>query len=164
MAAVTTGNYSTGVSTSDSNSSSDSELKSYKTTERQVELIETKPRVNSKSKTRKPDPRAIAAHKLDTLQIQISLVLDFLLLGLSKLNPSKYSKFYMLQYQYPGTDRYDLGLDDTYFVVFVIVNLTLIRSLTMVYVLTPLAKMVHMHKFKAMQRFREQGWVGHTIK
>lgn len=74
-------------------------------------------------------------------------------------NQAVTSKFLHLQYQYPGSSYYDIGLDDVYYVLTWIVVLTFIRALLMKYLLEPIATNVSKIKSrKAIQRYKEQGW------
>ncbi|KAI0462175.1 hypothetical protein LJB42_004263 [Komagataella kurtzmanii] len=68
------------------------------------------------------------------------------------------NKFFHLQYKnLDGT--YDIGKDDYFFVIYWIINLTIIRSVLMDWVLEPLAiKIVGINNRKALTRFKEQGW------
>ncbi|ESW97214.1 hypothetical protein KL918_000822 [Ogataea parapolymorpha] len=93
----------------------------------------------------------------DKLQIQIALLVDLAIFGLSYHYPW-FSKFYTLQYKYPRGDFYDMGIDDSYFVIFSVLNLVLIRGFCMLYILKPIAQSFQMYKLKAIQRFKEQGW------
>lgn len=99
--------------------------------------------------------------KLDTYQISISFLLISLIHLLSIL-PNKYNnflkKFYILQYQKNNTNLYGIGIDDVYFLIYWVICLIFIRSCLMVFLLQPLAHYFKIHKFKAIQRFREQGW------
>ncbi|KAG7903363.1 hypothetical protein KL925_001012 [Ogataea polymorpha] len=93
----------------------------------------------------------------DRLQIQMALLVDLAIFGLSYHYPW-FSKFYTLQYRYPHGDFYDMGVDDSYFVIFSVLNLVLIRGFCMLYILKPIAQYFQMYKLKAIQRFKEQGW------
>ncbi|KAG7851366.1 hypothetical protein KL941_001035 [Ogataea angusta] len=93
----------------------------------------------------------------DKFQIQMALLIDLTIFGLSYYYPS-FSKFYTLQYRYPHSNFYDMGIDDSYFVIFSVLNLVLIRGFCMLYILKPIAQSFQMYKLKAIQRFKEQGW------
>ncbi|KAG7697607.1 hypothetical protein KL930_000338 [Ogataea haglerorum] len=93
----------------------------------------------------------------DKLLIQMVVLIDIAIFGLSYYYPW-FSKFYTLQYRYPHSDFYDMGIDDSYFLIFSVLNLVLIRSFCMLYILKPIARSFQMYKLKAIQRFKEQGW------
>ncbi|GMF97730.1 transferase activity, transferring acyl groups protein [[Candida] boidinii] len=99
--------------------------------------------------------------RLDTYQISVSFLL-ISLIHLLSIIPNKYNnffkKFYTLQYKNNATNLYGIGIDDAYFLAYWVVCLIFIRSFLMVFLLQPLAHYFKIHKFKAIERFREQGW------
>ena len=68
-------------------------------------------------------------------------------------------KFYQLSYFNPKTEKYALGWDDFYIVVYSIIALTGLRAFTLDYILAPLAQLAGVSKGKEQIRFAEQGWV-----
>ncbi|KAK3328653.1 TLC domain-containing protein [Cercophora scortea] len=69
------------------------------------------------------------------------------------------SKFFMLQYYNPVTEKYAAGHDDFYFMAFCIVALSGLRAGAMEYILAPLGKLWGIAKRKDVTRFSEQGWL-----
>jgi len=99
------------------------------------------------------------AHRLDNLQISFSIMFDIcVLVGVYYFKVDSIKKFYTLQYKFPDSHTYDRGKDDAYFILSVIVNLAMVRSLFMRFVFSPLAHAAGIHSYKAIQRFKEQGW------
>lgn len=68
------------------------------------------------------------------------------------------SKCMIIQYYNPVTEKAEIGIDDIYFVLLWIVNLTLIRAVLLDYIFSPLAKAAGIAKLKERTRFAEQGW------
>ncbi|ODV94886.1 hypothetical protein PACTADRAFT_21451, partial [Pachysolen tannophilus NRRL Y-2460] len=69
------------------------------------------------------------------------------------------NKFFKLQYKIPGSEYYDIGIDDSYFVFNWVIILIFLRSFFMSYMLGPIAiQIFHIVRPKAVQRFKEQGW------
>ncbi|KAH3666091.1 hypothetical protein OGAPHI_004280 [Ogataea philodendri] len=93
----------------------------------------------------------------DRIQIRLALFIDFAIFALSYFYPS-FTKFYTLQYRYPDTNKYDMGIEDSYLVVFSVINLLFVRSFLMLYLLKPIAHSFEMYSVKAIQRFKEQNW------
>lgn len=102
--------------------------------------------------------RFIAAGRLDYYQIVLASLFDIIVFTLPYFGFSFFSKFYTLQYKYPNTNVYDIGLDDSFLVLFWIVNLMFLRSLLITFVFKPMAKFLDITSFKATQRFIEQWW------
>ncbi|VEU23393.1 DEKNAAC104618 [Brettanomyces naardenensis] len=100
------------------------------------------------------------AHRLDNIQISFAIFYDFFVVTAARyLQLSFFEKFFVLQYRNPdGVVSYTRGIDDTYLVLTIIVNMMLVRSLTMRLVFYPLAQLAGIHNFKAIQRFKEQSW------
>lgn len=98
---------------------------------------------------------------LDRYQIELSLffltALKLSDLYVPSLRPVTH-KFLHLQYRYPGTNKYDIGTDDIYFIITGMFLFTLVRAVTMNYFLRPVAGSLGIHKHKPVQRFMEQGW------
>lgn len=110
-------------------------------------------------KHRLSEARSFAsAGRIDNYQMAIASCFDILLFSLSYMGFDVFSKFYTLQYKYPNTDMYDIGIDDSFFVLFWIINLMFLRSLLITFVFKPMAKMLNITSFKATQRFIEQWW------
>lgn len=102
--------------------------------------------------------RTKTAEKLDRSTIKLFLLFyTWIFLGQYFISPNL-QKYYTLQYRYEGTNAYDIGWDDIYFVFFWIVNLLFLRSFMIIYVFRPCARLLGITKFKATQRFIEQGW------
>ncbi|ODV86873.1 hypothetical protein CANARDRAFT_195349 [[Candida] arabinofermentans NRRL YB-2248] len=98
------------------------------------------------------------SEKVDRYQITIALILDLIII-LSSFQYPFFEKFYKLQYNYSGTNYYDIGYDDIYLSLFIIINLSLIRSSIMIFILRPIAILFKIHNLKPIQRFKEQGWL-----
>ncbi|ODV59908.1 LAG1-domain-containing protein [Ascoidea rubescens DSM 1968] len=128
---------------------------------------------NNHLKKEKP----VFINKIDKYQLIISLSLICSLILINFLIPSlhQYSKnFLHLQYLHPNPASsssssspsslnskyfYGIGINDSYFVIFWIINLTLIRIIIMDIILKPIAYYYFkIHKDKNLQRFSEQGW------
>lgn len=98
-------------------------------------------------------------HRLNCLQIAFTTIFNCtILLGSKYFKDAFFKKFYILQYRYPGTDLYDRGIDDSYFIATVIVNLMAVRAISMEYVFGPIARTSGIQRYKAIQRFQEQSW------
>lgn len=69
------------------------------------------------------------------------------------------SKFFSSSHYNPRTEKYGIGRDDSYQILFWIVAFTGIRASAMEYVLAPFAKWHGLKKRKAVTRFSEQGWL-----
>lgn len=73
------------------------------------------------------------------------------------------SKFIHLQYAYDSdtlNTKYDIGIEDCYYVINWIISLTFLRSFLMTYILSPFAsKFCQIRSKKAVTRFAEQGWL-----
>lgn len=112
-----------------------------------------------KSKKRMLDrKKSESAERLDRATVLLSLVFyAFIFVGQSIFSPNL-KKFYTLQYRYEGTNVYDIGWDDAYFIFFWIINLLFLRSFMIIYVFKPCARILGITKFKATQRFIEQAW------
>lgn len=99
------------------------------------------------------------SHRLDNLQIAFSILFDIsVLIGVKYFKIESLTKLYTLQYKFPDSDTYDRGMDDAYVIVNVMVNLMMVRSILMRFVFSPLAHAAGIHSYKAIQRFKEQGW------
>ncbi len=68
-------------------------------------------------------------------------------------------KFFTLSYYNPATGQYNLGKDDAYLVIFLIVLFTGLRASTMEYVLAPFARGQGLYRKKPVTRFSEQAWL-----
>ncbi|KAI6089143.1 longevity assurance proteins LAG1/LAC1 [Hypoxylon rubiginosum] len=69
------------------------------------------------------------------------------------------SKFFMLSYYIPATDKYAIGPNDYYFISFCILLFTGLRAGLMEHVLAPLARQWGISKNKEITRFSEQAWM-----
>lgn len=108
----------------------------------------------------KDDAKFAKADQVDNIQMSLAVIYDAAVLIAAKvLQIPVFTKFFTLQHRVGGTDLYDIGPDDFYIVVTFILNFLLVRSFLMSRVLTPLAKSYGISKFKAIQRFKEQGWL-----
>lgn len=68
-------------------------------------------------------------------------------------------KYFSLAYYNPKTDKYGIGWDDSYLILFCIVLFTGLRAATMEYILAPFAKANGIEKRKDLTRFSEQAWL-----
>ncbi|KAI4170542.1 MAG: hypothetical protein LQ343_004919 [Gyalolechia ehrenbergii] len=68
-------------------------------------------------------------------------------------------KFYRLSYYDQSSEKYALGWDDSFLVMYWVVVFCGLRAVVMDYVLTPLAQLVGLEKKKEKTRFAEQAWV-----
>ncbi|KAL8726951.1 MAG: hypothetical protein Q9166_006372 [cf. Caloplaca sp. 2 TL-2023] len=68
-------------------------------------------------------------------------------------------KFWRLSYYNSASERYALGWDDAFLVMFWLVLFTGLRAVVMDLVLTPLAYMLGLEEKKEKTRFAEQAWV-----
>ncbi|CAG8450382.1 2617_t:CDS:2 [Scutellospora calospora] len=66
-------------------------------------------------------------------------------------------KFLFLR-ENPKTGHYEKSMDDTFFIFFWVVTFTLLRAVTMEYILVPIAKKGRIKKMTQRTRFAEQGW------
>lgn len=115
-------------------------------------------------KARKAEKRILdleqmkSAERVDRSTILLSILFYiFLYIGQSSIS-DKFKKFYTLQYRYEGTNVYDNGWDDIYFMLFSVINLLFLRSFMIIYVFKPCARIAGITKFKDTQRFIEQAW------
>ncbi|QPG76227.1 hypothetical protein FOA43_003613 [Brettanomyces nanus] len=98
-------------------------------------------------------------NRLDNLQIEFSLIYDFAIFACTYyLHLSLGKKFYVMRYYQVDTATYGRGLEDGYLMITMIVNLMLVRSFMIRFVFSQLANLLGIHKYKAVQRFKEQGW------
>lgn len=102
--------------------------------------------------------RFAASSKLDALQMTLALVFNAVVFVLPMLGFDAARMFYSLQYQYPNSTAYDVGVHDSFFVVFWVINLSFLRCLLITFVFKPMARMLNITDFKATQRFIEQWW------
>ncbi|KAL8834296.1 MAG: hypothetical protein Q9176_007574 [Flavoplaca citrina] len=68
-------------------------------------------------------------------------------------------KFWRLSYPNSSSEKYALGWDDAFLVVFWLVVFTGLRAIVMDYVLTPLAHLLGLKNQKDKTRFAEQAWI-----
>ncbi|KAL8654672.1 MAG: hypothetical protein Q9210_001362 [Variospora velana] len=68
-------------------------------------------------------------------------------------------KFYRLSYYNNASEKYALGWDDSFLVIYWIIVFTGLRAGVMGHILTPLAQMLGLEKRKEKTRFAEQAWV-----
>lgn len=68
-------------------------------------------------------------------------------------------KFYRLSYYDPTSNKYGIGTDDFYVVLYWIVLLTGLRAGLMSYVLQPFARWSGVKRRKGQVRFAEQAWL-----
>lgn len=68
-------------------------------------------------------------------------------------------KFYRLSYYSAASEKYALGWDDSFLVIYWIVVFTGLRAVMLDYVLTPLAQILGLEKRKEKTRFAEQAWL-----
>ena len=68
-------------------------------------------------------------------------------------------KFHLLSYHDPKTNKYALGWDDFYMVMYSIIVLTGLRAATMDFALVPLAQVLGIGRKKDKIRFAEQAWI-----
>lgn len=138
-------------STDTSSTSSDDDLSEVKTQYDDKEKhTEVKPQVSTSSEV----------NAIDKYQMEISIIIlmSFALANCFEITAPYVDKFIHLQNKYPGTDFYDIDINDAFFVFTWIFVATFIRAFTMNYILRPLASCVNITSHKAIQRFMEQGW------
>jgi acyl-CoA-dependent ceramide synthase len=81
------------------------------------------------------------------------------ILAASAMGSPMATKMVKLSYETsPGSDQYDKGSDDAYFVAFWVLAFTFLRAFVMRYVFTPFAKAYGADTPAKQQRFAEQGW------
>ncbi|KAM5356944.1 hypothetical protein ACJ41O_003590 [Fusarium nematophilum] len=68
-------------------------------------------------------------------------------------------KFLQLSYYNPLTNKYGVGADDLYFIVFYVILITAARAFTISHLLVPLAQLQGILKQKKLNRFTEQAWL-----
>lgn len=99
--------------------------------------------------------------KMDRYQLEISLIILIFLHLLDKFqmfHPHT-TKFLTLQYENSDSNTYDIGINDTFFVIYWIFIATFIRAFIMNLLLRPLAmNILPIKGVKNVQRFKEQGW------
>ncbi|KAL8926156.1 MAG: hypothetical protein Q9208_003059 [Pyrenodesmia sp. 3 TL-2023] len=68
-------------------------------------------------------------------------------------------KFYRLSYYNAASEKYALGWDDSFLVIYWIVVFTGLRAVVLDYVLKPFAQVLGLEKRKEKTRFAEQAWL-----
>ncbi|ONH69673.1 Sphingosine N-acyltransferase lag1 [Cyberlindnera fabianii] len=127
------------------------------------DLSEVKTQYDDKEKHTKVKPQVSTpseVNAIDKYQMEISIIIlmSFALANCFEITAPYVDKFIHLQNKYPGTDFYDIDINDAFFVFTWIFVATFIRAFTMNYILRPLASCVNITSHKAIQRFMEQGW------
>lgn len=112
----------------------------------------------NKSKKHVDINKFLESARLDFYQIIICCLFNIVVLANHYIGNPFFQKFFTLSYKYPNVDSYDIGFDDSYFIIFWIVNLLFLRSALITFVFKPLAKLMGITKFAATQRFIEQTW------
>lgn len=151
--------------TSSTSSCSDMDEKAeYDSSVLTTQLVADKPDVDAdklESHHGGHSPRLNEINSLDRYQMEISLFFLTSVYCMDRFLPQMRpytGKFLHLQHRYPGTDQYDIGVNDCFFILTGMFLVTFIRAVSMNYLLRPLAKAVGIHKHRATQRFMEQGW------
>ncbi|RDA89262.1 hypothetical protein CP532_0531 [Ophiocordyceps camponoti-leonardi (nom. inval.)] len=68
-------------------------------------------------------------------------------------------RFFHLSYYDRDSNKYGVGFDDVYYIIFCIVLFTGLRAATMEYLLAPFARLQGLTKRRALTRFSEQAWL-----
>ncbi|CAM0138159.1 unnamed protein product [Umbelopsis sp. WA50703] len=98
----------------------------------------------------------VIAHEIDVPGAILACIL-----AASAMGSPMATKMVKLSYETsPGSDQYDKGSDDAYFVAFWVLAFTFLRAFVMRYVFTPFAKAYGADTPAKQQRFAEQGfWI-----